>query len=791
MPLNNANLTKHRKLFVILGLFLVTSSMFVYEVLTTRLFSTVLVYHFVFLVTSLAILGSGIGAILVFFLENKLKIFEDRTRAISLFTFVLSLSYLVITLLIYKLPYISPYIIYSIMSCIPFIFVGIVLSLIFKEYKDIGHKLYFADLLGSSIGSLGILVLMDGLGFIGTLIIISIMGILAALIFSISWENNKFEILSVRFRRHHVVTLSMDNKKFKALSIILIATFILISFNRPFIENFEKDFTAYITSPNTVISYWNDTMDRNVSIEYTRWDSISRTDVIDIGNPNRKTIITDGGASAPMVRYDGNIESVDYLKENIEYIPFSIGNNDNALLIGSGGGEDVLLALLGDSKKIDAIEINPSTIDAVEKYKDFNGGIYDLEEVTLYIEDGRKFINTTEEKYDHIYLGKVFSGVVDNSAAMLSENYIYTEEAYKEYLDHLNDNGKLTFVFNDMRELFKSINTMTKVLVERGVNKEDITKHFIAVNSYSKEISEGLKGKIYMPIVIYKETPFTSEESNVAMELIKNQNREIINLPYHEQRNEIKLYEYYGNGQITYDKLVDAFAFNAEATTDNKPFFYDYDKGISKKLLYLFLGVLALGLILIASVYNNKNLRKISIYFSIIGLGFMLVEVPFIQKTILFMGSTTKAFSFILFSLLSGAGIGSYVSSSNIIEKINKKRDYIFLIIGVVNTILAFVSPVIFNTFAGVGVLQKFFIVFILIFPLGIFLGMPFPRGIKKISQQITPNGVPLAWGINGIMSVVSSILSLVISMEFGFNVALLLGTLFYLILFIKNPLKA
>lgn len=769
MPLNNANLTKHRKLFVILGLFLVTSSMFVYEVLTTRLFSTVLVYHFVFLVTSLAILGSGIGAILVFFLESKLKIFKDRTRAISLFTFVLSLSYLVITLLIYKLPYISPYIIYSIMACIPFIFVGIVLSLIFKEYKDIGHKLYFADLLGSSIGSLGILILMDGLGFIGTLIIITIMGILATLIFSIN----------------------VKGIKFKGLAIILIATFILISFNRPFIENFEKDFTAYITSPNTVISYWNDTKDRNVSIEYTRWDSISRTDVIDIGDPNRKTIITDGGASAPMVKYDGNIESVDYLKENIEYIPFSIGNNDNSLLIGSGGGEDVLLALLGNSKKIDAIEINPSTIDAVEKYKDFNGGIYDLEEVTLYIEDGRKFINTTEEKYDHIYLGKVFSGVVDNSAAMLSENYIYTEEAYMEYLDHLNDNGKLTFVFNDMRELFKSINTMTKVLVERGVNKEDITKHFIAVNSYSKEISEGLKGKIYMPIVIYKETPFTSEEANMAMELIKSQNREIINLPYHEQRNEIKLYEYYGNGQITYDKLVDAFAFNAEATTDNKPFFYDYDKGISKKLLYLLLGVLALGLILIASVYNNKNLRKISIYFSIIGLGFMLVEVPFIQKTILFMGSTTKAFSFILFSLLSGAGIGSYVSSSSIIEKINKKRDYIFLIIGVVNTILAFVSPVIFNTFAGVGVLQKFFIVFILIFPLGIFLGMPFPRGIKKISQQITPNGVPLAWGINGIMSVVSSILSLVISMEFGFNVALLLGTLFYLILFIKNPLKA
>ncbi len=153
----SSNDRNYSKLITMIGLFLISSSLFIYEVLTTRLFSTVLVYHFVFLVTSLAILGLGIGGIIVFFFEKKLRIFKMRTKAIAFFSIILSISYLVITLSIYKLPYIDVFIIYSVMACIPFVFGGIILSLIFIEFKNIGHKLYFADLLGSSIGSISII----------------------------------------------------------------------------------------------------------------------------------------------------------------------------------------------------------------------------------------------------------------------------------------------------------------------------------------------------------------------------------------------------------------------------------------------------------------------------------------------------------------------------------------------------------------------------------------------------------------------------------------------------------
>ncbi len=607
---------------------------------------------------------------------------------------------------------------------------------------------------------------MNSTGFIGTLIITSMITILSALLFS----------------------LNTSGRKVKIVSSILAVLFIVVFMNNTFVKDLEKKFTAYVTSPHTVINYWNERIEGKVEIEYTKWDSISRTDVIDVGVPNKKTIITDGGASAPMIRFDGDLNEVLYLKDSIEYIPFEISSNDSTLLIGSGGGEDVLLALLGDANDIDAVEINPSTIDAVNEFREFNGGIYNLEGVSLYIQDGRKFISITDKKYDHIYLGKVFSGVVDNSAAMLSENYIYTEEAYNEYLNHLNDDGILTFVFNDVREMIKSINTMTKILIERGVNREDVTKYFIAVNTLSEEESQKNNGSIWMPVVIYRETPFSNDEIASVKAIAEKQNRAVINLPnYHE----IPLYKIYAEGKITFEELVDRFQFNAKPTIDNRPFFYDYDKGIPDTLLYMLLGVLFIGILLFIVVFNNKELRSISVYFSIIGLGFMLVEIPIMQKAILFMGSTTKAFSFILFSLLFSSGIGSFISSNGLIERINKKRDYIFLIVGLVNLLIAIVSPVIFNSFVGIDIIGKFFVVFLLLFPLGIFLGMPFPRGIKRISQGKTVNGIPLAWGINGIMSVVSSILSLIISMKLGFNITLILGTLFYLILFVKNPLRA
>jgi len=145
--------------------------------------------------------------------------------------------------------------------------------------------------------------------------------------------------------------------------------------NNSLIEDIENKFYAYYTNPEKLVGSYKETAG-NTEIIFSNWDALSRTDVIKVEGRDELLIATDGGAAAPIIKFNGDLKSVEHLKYDVNYIPFAFGKNDKSLVIGSGGGNDVLYSLLGGNKKIDAVEINPSTIEAVNKFKEFNGDIY-------------------------------------------------------------------------------------------------------------------------------------------------------------------------------------------------------------------------------------------------------------------------------------------------------------------------------------------------------------------------------------------------------------------------------
>ncbi|WP_256961480.1 hypothetical protein [Thermoanaerobacterium thermosaccharolyticum] len=136
-------------------------------------------------------------------------------------------------------------------------------------------------------------------------------------------------------------------------------------------------------------------------------------------------VTIDGTASSPMYKFDGKDGSLDIYKKDVEYLPYTFGKKDNVLIIGPGGGRDILYALAGKSKNITGVEINTSTIDAVRHFKDFNGDIYNKANVKIYGEDGRYFINRSKNKYDIIYLSMVMTSSALQTGYALNENYIY------------------------------------------------------------------------------------------------------------------------------------------------------------------------------------------------------------------------------------------------------------------------------------------------------------------------------------------------------------------------------
>lgn len=757
----NNLIIKKRNLFIYFALFLITLSLFSYEILLTRLFSVILSHNLVFLVVSFAILGNGLGGIFTYRqLSKNAKI--DIKVLISKLSIVLFISIFLTIIIIYKMPYINIYSIYALIGIIPFVIGGSILSIIFKEFANVSSKVYFMDLVGSAIGSIGIIILMSLFGFMYSVTIITILAIIASI--SISLYCNQMKLILI-----NGVLLAI-------LSIVLI--------EGNFIIGLEKGFSSYFSSPNTVIKYIEDMEEESTDISYTKWNAVSRTDVIETTDKNQKIIVTDGGASAPIIKFNGNLSEVEYLKSEVNYIPFAIGDNDKTLVIGSGGGKDVLFALLGGSNEISAVEINKSTIDAVDYFKEYSGNIYDRAEVKVYNQDGRNFVENTFEKFNNIYLSMVMTNSIENTMYSLSENYLFTEEAFDTYLSKLDENGKLSIMTHSALEMLRIVNTGIKVLLDNGIKESDITNYFIIVNGMNNNHADRHGNIIRMPMIIFKNNPFTDDEL-MSLKMISDfQNRDII----HQPNKEYKLYNLLKTNQLNYQEMLETFTYNVRPIVDNSPFFYNYTNFVPSEIIVIGIVALFIWLIIRPIYFKEKIVKRISTYFIIIGMAFMLVEIPLVQKTILYFGNSSIAFSSVLFSILVSSGIGSLLSGNKFVKKNIIESSMYLLLAGIsVIAVLVSIDKITFIT-NGLDLISKIIVIFIVLFPMGFFMGMPFPVGINKVKEKLhKEKAIPLMWAANGIFSVIGSILAVSLSMKFGFNITILIGAILYLLLYMRG----
>ncbi|ABW18605.1 spermine synthase [Alkaliphilus oremlandii] len=745
-----------RDILLLIGISMITMSVISFEMLLTRLFSTILAYHFAFLVTSLAILGSGIGGMIAYKKENISSIFTN-------YSIILPFSYLFIILMIYLRPFLDNLTYYSVLATMPFLIAGMIISTIFKKNAHISNRIYFADLIGSALGSLAILLLLNHKGFIYSLFGIAFVGALGSLALVDSRKKQRKFVL--------------------ALPIILLG---IILYQGTVMKQIETNFLAYDTSPYTLMGALRDSKQPVKSTDFIGWNAMARTDVIETQDPNEKIIISDGGASAPMIKFSGDLDEIEYLKDEVGFIPFAFGNNESSLIIGSGGGRDIVFALLGGVDKIDAVEINPLTIKAADKYKDFNGGIYDMPGVELFIEDGRSFIEKTTEKYDNIYLSLVMSNAVEHSALAMSEGYVFTQEALEKYLDLLTDNGKLSFVMHSSTDLFRGLNTAIQGLINRGVDKDKVLDYFAIINSMSLEDSQKRGTSIHKPVLIVKKSPFTEAEYQELWKVINEQERQTIHV---KPSTILKDYVDFSEGKLDFNELINGTPLNLKPITDQNPFFYNFTPGGSNTLKVLIF-VSLLALLGIFKTTKKVETKRSSLYFTLLGIAFMLVEIPLIQKIVLFVGNPTQAFSYVLFILLVSSGLGSLFNKLTIWNKYSKNKYLPLLFSGLLLFGQSMAIRSVIPMFMGANIGTKLILMILIISPLGFFMGMPFARGIWLLGEYERENDIPLMWGVNGIASVLGSTLALMLSMEWGFYTSEILAGAIYIILFVVEFIK-
>lgn len=469
-----------------------------------------------------------------------------------------------------------------------------------------------------------------------------------------------------------------------------------------------------------------------------------------------------------MIPFNGDLKSIDYLKKNVGYFPFAYKDNKSALLIGPGGGEELLYARLAGVTDITAVELNPGTVAAARHFKDFNGDIYDQQGTKTYIEDGRSFITRDKNKYDVIFLSKVMTQASETLGYALSENYIYTKEAYESYLDHLNPGGTLAFVLHGENDLIKATATLLSIFEERGISRENAAKYMVIANSefLNGKSHKHVVKKVMSPLLMVKNIPFTEGESNKILELTLASGQTLLNLPGRHERISVIAPPAHTQPLFT--------------VTDDYPFFYNAGRTAPTVIFFILIIIVLAGHSLLKPIISVKDqsIRFFRNYFAYIGLAFMLIEIPLIQKLVLLFGHPTLTFSVVIAILLFSVGIGSLISK--VIAKhlpLKAVGTLIFIYTGLLYLYL----PKFIIAFQGNVLSVKIVATLGLMLPLGILMGIPFPTGIRMIEQQHKPDYIPLLWGVNGWTSVIGSILSLVIAMSLGYNATLLIGATIYL----------
>ena len=772
------NLIPTHRLF--LAIFMISAASLSFEIIITRISSVIFTFNYAFILVSLAILGLGCGGIFAFYKlrAQETRILNNIYNILALYASLFALSVAFFIILVTSLSFFIYSIPFFVISFIPFFFAGFLLAIIFRAMPQESFKIYAFDLLGASTGVIFVILALNKFGGVDIVLFISILGLIASFLF-LKWDNIKRSLkISVT-----VVVVAL-------FSIVLIAT------------NISFGFLGEIPTRNDPLKDLSTALNNyNSEIIDSRWSTFGRVDLVKFLDDDRSmSLFIDGAAGTAMFKFDGNIENtynnMGFLKGHLTgAFPFLFlkeNEKNNMLIIGPGGGREVLLGLVNKVGNIKAVEVNKDFVEIVKDYKEYNGGIYtDFKNVDVIVKEGRDFIRNTEDKFDIIMLTiPVTKSSRSIEGYALTENYLLTVESIQDYFNHLTEEGRMIVVLHNSAETMRFITTSLVALEKLGLDKTAVMERVYTV------------GEEMMPLVILKKNPFTIEESNkihdsmhslgldTAQTYIPHIEQQVQNIQ-HEDGTTMTHYMFNNSlvdlskGKINTKDLVKSVYFNISPVTDDRPFFFDNQPGIPNNLISLLLFALLVNLCVILPPIKfwraQKNFTKLMSLFLFLGAGFMMIEISFFQKLTFYLGSPTISLAVILTSLLAGMGIGSFASRKIYNGQNIKKLVLSGFLIFIIATGLFFAIPFIMNSFSQINTFNKALITSLLLIPLGFILGIPFPTGINLAKKMGLENSVPWLYGINGTMSVLGSVFALTISTTLGFTASLILGTLCYL----------
>jgi spermidine synthase len=768
------------------GLGLTSFAALLLELALTRLFSVVLFYHFAFLAISIALLGLGAGGVFAYMLKRRLGGYETRRLATTL-CIVNAIIVLLVLEIVLHVPvalevtganFLRLTVIY-LTAAIPFFLTGILFSVVFARESGRIPLLYGADLGGGALACLAVVPLLNWIGGPNTILFSSVALTIAAAVWSPSrnWR--------------------------RAAGALLAAFLMLIAGN--------------LSDRLIDVVYAKGILRDPDWVEFARWNALSRVEV-DLWQ-QAKAVVIDADASTYIMNVEpGQVQGSPWEKILMSAPP-ALANvlrpRGDFAIIGPGGGVDVLRALASGSPSVTGIEINPIIADTIMRgrYATYSKHLYQRPDVHIHVTDGRSYLRSSQQQFDVVQMTLVDTWASTAAGAFaLSENNLYTVEAFREYFDHLKPDGMIAITrweFHEPREALRVVSVAMEALHRIGVANP--ARNFIVA-------SEGALDEDGIPVVVLaKKTAFTAEEeSAVKTHFARYSELRPLYLPSAPENNP------FGELIARNDPYAFArqYAYNVAPVDDNAPFFFftlkpgqilgqaGLQSGVDWKVN---LGVLVLLLVLVISfvavlvflilplAMQAGRVRQSALpllYFIAVGLGYILVEIAFIQRFVLFLGHPTYALTVVIFLLMLSSGGGSLFSRRWLPRTELAWMPITLVIIALLMDL--FFLPHWLAAWVGLAFNARLLVSAVLLIPLGFLMGMPFPTGLRALAARpaalqvanamTDDNAVEWAWAMNAAASVLGSVLAMVIAIQFGLNATLGCGVAAYLLALLLQP---
>ncbi len=739
-----------------IGLFLTTLSLLQFELFLTRIFSVTMWYHFAFMAISLAMFGLAAGAIFVELMKKR-----EAHAMLANFGLLFALTSAICFAAQLYIPVdpekeIAWTALAFILAAIPFVFGGMVVCVALTRFPRHTGGLYAADLAGSAAGCILTIPILNHIHAPTAVILNAGIAALAAF----AWPSNGKTRWIAGSCGALLLSLGAINQSVKLVDI-----------------------------------QWLKGGRNSHDGLYEKWNAFSRIHVRELGSqpfgwglsPRYRAkreigqlyLDIDSGAATVITKFDGNLNAVEHLKYDVTALAHYLRNPTSVLVIGIGGGRDILTSLAFGQRHVTGVEINPDILRLLtRRFGQYSGSLQNNPDVTLVHDEARSYVARSLESYGIIQASLIDTWAATSAGAyVLTENGLYTKEAWLTFLTHLTPDGILTmsrwYYEAQPAEILRLAALATASLMDIGV--ADPRQHVIIVRNQD------------VATIMVAKRPFSAADIDAVTKISKAMEFQPVLTPRFAERPEFEAISTPGQ----YEHLIRTYPLNIEAPTDDSPFFFHMLRAGDLLKRSTFQGMNQLNLravnvlgrslaivsglsaiAIIAPLVFRRKVRearsiRLMIYFAAIGLAFMMVEIGQLERLIVFLGHPIYGLTVVLFVLLLASSCGSFYSS--------RMRPWMWLL-PVALAAFIFASPSVTYQLTAASTPVRIAVSALLLFPSGFFMGMAFPLGISKAVS--VNEGAPTAWywGVNGAFSVISSVLAVAVAVFWGVTVTLLVG---------------